>query len=426
MSDAGSQPRLLPDWIESFLEYTDRKGSPRIFRKWAAITAVGGALERRVLMENDLGSVYPNLYVMLVAPPGVGKSQAIDPVREFWRSVSPDDKDHALRVSGDDMTKAGLLDEFEDCPKKFALVAENRMDEYRAVLIAAGEFSILMSQMDQAFMANLTKLWDGPPEFKERKRSRGKTDIIVGPVVTLLAGAQPGTLVATLPPTAWDQGFMARFILIYSEALPAVRRIASKSAIDLAGVRYQAALRTNLAADIGQLTKLTGIMEFTPDAEDLVEEYNQRGLAPVPSHAKLQHYNRRRREIFLKLCLISSASSGNSLRMTVRDVDRAVGWMHEAEQTMPDVFAAMVGKSDSDLLDELHIFVHGLFAKFQKPIPRRTIWAYLSTKVPSDRISHILNTAVRAGLLRSEDLDGAEGSAFTPMAKTQSFDPRSH
>jgi hypothetical protein len=417
MPESGSQSRILPDWIESFLKYTDRKGSPLIFRKWAAIAAVGGALERRVLFENDLGTVYPNLYVMLCAPPGVGKSQAIEPVRELWRSVP----DNGLRVTGDDMTKAGLLDELEDAPAKFAYLTESRVDEYRSVLIAAGEFSILLSQMDQGFMANLTKLWDGSPEFRERKRSKGKSETIVGPIVTLLAGAQPGTLVATLPPTAWDQGFMARFILVYSEATAVVRRIASKTAFDSVSERSHIDLKTGLTADMGHLSRMVGIMEFTPDAEDLIEKYNESAIAPVPTHSKLQHYTRRRREVLLKLCLISSASYGNSLRMTVRDVERAVGWMHEAELTMPDVFAAMVGKSDSDLLDELHMFVYGVHTKLQKPVPRRVIWAFLATKVPSDRITHILNTAVKAGLLRSEDMDGSEGSAFTPMPKTASY-----
>ena len=421
MAESGTQNRMLPDWIESFLEYTDQKGSPRVFRKWAAITAVGGALERRVLMENDLGEVYPNLYVMLVAPPGVGKSQAIDPVRELWRSVNPGDPNRALKVSGDDMTKAGLLDEFENSPKKFAQRSPERMDEYRSILIAAGEFSTLLSQMDQGFMASLTKLWDGPPEFKESKRSRGKTEIIVGPVVTLLAGAQPGTLVATLPPTAWDQGFMARFILIYSEVMPDVRRIASKSIVDKNAERHMAHLRDGLSADMTRLTELAGVMEFTPEAEVLIEEHNLAGIRPIPSHTKLQHYNRRRRQILLKLCLISSASYGNSLRMTVRDIQRAVQWMHEAESTMPDVFAAMVGRSDSDLLDELHTFAYQLHTKYKKPIPRDMLWRYLSTRVPSDRIVHILNTAVKSKYLRSEDMDGAEGSAFTPLPKISSF-----
>jgi hypothetical protein len=324
-------------------------------------------------------------------------------------------------VTGDDMTKAGLLDELEDAPAKFAYLTESRVDEYRSVLIAAGEFSILLSQMDQGFMANLTKLWDGSPEFRERKRSKGKSETIVGPIVTLLAGAQPGTLVATLPPTAWDQGFMARFILVYSEATAVVRRIASKTAFDSVSERSHIDLKTGLTADMGHLSRMVGIMEFTPDAEDLIEKYNESAIAPVPTHSKLQHYTRRRREVLLKLCLISSASYGNSLRMTVRDVERAVGWMHEAELTMPDVFAAMVGKSDSDLLDELHMFVYGVHTKLQKPVPRRVIWAFLATKVPSDRITHILNTAVKAGLLRSEDMDGSEGSAFTPMPKTASY-----
>jgi hypothetical protein len=275
--------------------------------------------------------------------------------------------------------------------------------------------------MDQGFMANLTALWDGLPEIRERKRSKGKSELIVGPIVSIIAGAQPAMLMATLPPTAWDQGFMARFIMVYSEAPGQLQRIASKTQKDDIAEKKFSTLRAGLCADMRLLTEMMGIMEFTPDAQDLVERYNAENIEPAPTHSKLQHYNRRRRQILLKLCIISSASFGNSLYMTVQDVERAVVWMHEAESTMPDVFAAMVGKSDSDLLDELHTFVYALHNKLKKPVPRRAIWAYLSSKVPSDRITHILNTAVNAGLLRSEDLPGSEGTAFVPLPKTSSF-----
>lgn len=416
MPESGSQPRMLADWIESFLKLTEAKFSPPIFRKWAAITAVAGAMERRLIFDNDGGEVLPNLYVMLVAHPGIGKSQAITPVRDFWRYSKRE-----FVVCGDDITKAGLLDTFEDAKQKIAILSPDRMDEYKTVLIAASEMSVLLAQLEQGFMGVLTHIWDNLPEFSERKRSKGKSDKIVGPQITIIGGAQPATLMATIPPHSWDQGIMARFIMIYcGDTLPK-GKLTIKASADPKLEKARARLQENLTHDLDQIGELQGFMQFTPEATDLAEQLHLADFPPLPEHTRLVHYNKRRPQLFLKLCMISSASAGGSLAITKNDVVRAYGWMLEAEQTMPDVFSSMAGRSDADLLDELHNFVYKLYVHDKKPVHRSMIWRFLSGRATSDKINHILNVAVKSGLLRSEDLDGAEGTAFVPLPKTSSF-----
>lgn len=61
------------DWISTFLDYTDGLPSPELFRKWAAIGTVAGALERRVWCSTARSKLYPNLFILLVSSPGVGK-----------------------------------------------------------------------------------------------------------------------------------------------------------------------------------------------------------------------------------------------------------------------------------------------------------------------------------------------------------------
>ncbi len=72
----------MGDFIEDFVEATDNGLSPERFRRWAALSIVSVLLDRRV-WTSTLGGVpiYPNLFIMLVAKPGVGKSTAIAPAR---------------------------------------------------------------------------------------------------------------------------------------------------------------------------------------------------------------------------------------------------------------------------------------------------------------------------------------------------------
>ena len=62
------------DFVDAFVALTDERPSPELFRKWAAITTLSGALEKRVWCMTKAGPQYANLYTMLVAPPGIGKS----------------------------------------------------------------------------------------------------------------------------------------------------------------------------------------------------------------------------------------------------------------------------------------------------------------------------------------------------------------
>ena len=66
--------RKLDDWLTSFMDYTASMSAPKLFRQWTGLSMLSAALERKVWIETELGHLYPNLYVFLVSPPGVGKT----------------------------------------------------------------------------------------------------------------------------------------------------------------------------------------------------------------------------------------------------------------------------------------------------------------------------------------------------------------
>lgn len=59
-------PRKLRSFIDGFVEYTDGRGSPRIYRKWTAIFIVAAALERKAWITTTKGRLFPNKYIVLV------------------------------------------------------------------------------------------------------------------------------------------------------------------------------------------------------------------------------------------------------------------------------------------------------------------------------------------------------------------------
>jgi hypothetical protein len=146
-----------------------------------------------------------------------------------------------------------------------------------------------------------------------------------------------------------------------------------------------------------QITKAYDQMTWSPEAAASIERWNDSGCEPVPVHSKLEHYSMRRILHVLKLSIIS-AISANSPIITVLDFNRARDWLLEAEQTMPNIFREMVQKSDIQIIDELYFFAWQLYIRDKRPIGAARLVNFLANRAPSERISRILDVAVKANI----------------------------
>ena len=159
----------MDDWIDSFLEETSGAVSPTIFRLWCGISTVASTLQRDVWIRTDGGTIYPNLYTSLVAPPGVGKRQAMDSVREIL--LSQDN----IYLARSNMTRASFVDELQE--SKVARVISFE-EPYYSLSIVQNELGVLLDTYTNDFMSTLTDLYDNK-HYSERKRVRG-TNITLG------------------------------------------------------------------------------------------------------------------------------------------------------------------------------------------------------------------------------------------------------
>ena len=112
-------PALDVDWIDTFVSYSEGIPSPEIFRLWVAISIVGGAMERRCWMKSARGVLYPNMFILLVAPPAVGKTQAISLAMEIvYASRKGIEASAVMKIAPSSVTKASLVDAISDAGKK--------------------------------------------------------------------------------------------------------------------------------------------------------------------------------------------------------------------------------------------------------------------------------------------------------------------
>jgi len=371
----------MGDWISEWMHSTDNLPSPEVFRLWCGISAVAGALEHRVRARTTQGEIFPNLYLMLVAPPGVGKSKAMEPLRRLWVGTKH------VKVAPNSVTKAALLDVLEES-HFISHISETEIIEYNALSVASSELGVLIPSHDLEFLSVLTDIYDCPDIFAERRRT-SKSVEIVRPQLNIIAGTQPGFLSTWIPEEAWTQGFMSRVIMVYSAVKPHMDLFAEVKERSL----------DHLLVGLKAMVDAHGIVEWELETQDELVRWYEGGLEPIPIHPKLTNYCVRRLVNLIKLCIIASVSRVSGVGpfvITLEDLNRARTWLLSAEMTMPIIFQDMKRKSDDELIRELHIYAMAEWNRTKSLVPGFKLGAFLQDKAPSMVIPRIIEQATRA------------------------------
>jgi hypothetical protein len=230
-------------------------------------------------------------------------------------------------------------------------------------------------------------------------------------VLSIIGGTTPSYLNSFLPEGAWDQGFTSRTIFVYSGEPVFTEIFGDEEGFARLESEYLA-----LLADLKRISGLYGKLSWEPDAAAAISEWNRRGLAPVPEHNKLTHYNTRRLAHVIKLCMVACVSRTNDLRITAHDYQTALGWLLEVETFIPDLFNSHGVAGDTAAIDDAWDFVFRAYNKDgKKPVLEHRLVNFFRTKVPSHNIMKVIEIMERSGIIKGEIT--TVGKAFHPAPK---------
>jgi hypothetical protein len=384
----------LESWIESFVAHTDNLESPTLFRKWSAIFTVAAAMEMRCWLKTS-SELYPNLYVFIVGHPGVGKNRIIRVAKRYMAEI------HEFHFAPTSLTGAALVDTLAASKRFIARLPDSPL-EYHNTTITAEELTAFMHKYDDEMVGLLSAFYD-PDPYAQSRRGKDIKIKIDRPQVNLISGTTPSNLIGLMPESAWDQGFTSRVILVHSD-----ERIVGD---DFAFASRD--LDENLIHDIKQIGALGGEFKVTSEYRDAVNNWRALGEPPVVNHPKLLHYKTRRRVHLYKLSMVSAADRGDVLLLTKDDFNRAMGWLLEAEATMPDIFQAGSTGTDARAIDEISHFIH-VMDKGQG-LPEHTIVNFARSRVPMHSILRVIEIMVASGQIAHKGIDKFGQRWFTAV-----------
>jgi hypothetical protein len=388
------------------MAYTSDFLAPEIFRKWTAYSLVAGALERKVWLNVvSVYTTYPNLYVFLVSPPGVGKTNLTSFAYQLWSELP----NHHLAPTS--VSRASLMDALADAVRTIVTPRGPKPQlEFNSLITCIDELGNFLHTYDQEFIAFLTGVFDNKPmSEKKRHRKSGEVLLIQSPQINFLAGCTPSYLHNIMPEGAWDQGLMSRVICIYSGEAKEIQLFTS------IGNPREAEFKA-LVNDLKHISELFGQMAFEPEAGKEISYWVKGGQEPKPNHPRLQSYSTRRVYNLLKLCMIASVMESDKLLIEVRHFNQALELLLEAEMYMPDVFQAMSIGGTHNAIKEAYHFLYTLYMKNKEPIREAVFIHYLASKLPSHSVMGVVELMIQADMIKYENVSGV-GRVFTPKAR---------
>lgn len=385
--------RQFSDWLSAFMDYASYGEAPRHMYFWSGVSAVAGALRRKVWIDQAYFKWFPNFYIVLVAPPGiVSKSTTAGIAMNLLRKVP------GIRFGPDVVTWPALISAFAESTEGFELNSEVHV--MSALTLESSEFGNLLNPQDKDMVDLLVALWDGKPGTFEKKTKHSGNDSVENPWINLIACTTPSWIAGNFPEYMIGGGFTSRCVFVYADqkakfvAYPG--QTVPKNHTEMAAA---------LVADLEHISCLAGEMRLTPEALRWGEAWYQKHYTVRNTSLdddRFGGYIARKQTHIHKLAMVLSASTADDLKISAEHLAIADQMVSDLEPDMQFVFSK-IGKSDNALYAERLIwFVHS-----KGKVPYHEAYRYVHSYFPSMRdFEDILAGCLRAGYIKLEQSGG--------------------
>ena len=314
--------RKLKNWLSGLQEYVEDTEAPRDFWLWGGIFTLCTALQRRVWLPYGLEPVYPNIYVLLVAPPG--KCRKAGPpslAKKMLKKVN-------IPVSIDSFSKRDFTKELAELYKTEHFTLNGKTKPQTPIGLVSKEMSSLLAVDPKGMIEVLTDLFDSHDEWEYGTSGQGH-DKLYGVCVSCFIATTPIWFAANLPQEAIGGGFTSRFAII--TGYDKYKRVAIPSIPD-------EGLYNQLLSDLSIVAMLTGEFQWTDDSKAHFKKWYKTLDDKVgeTKDDRLHSFIERMHVIAIKVAMAIHVSYSNELVLELEDMQAATELLETVLKTAGD------------------------------------------------------------------------------------------
>lgn len=378
------EERKLGCWVSSFVKYLEGTEIPPIFARWTAISLIAAALKKKVYFRYGRLKTYTNLYIVLVGPPGSGKSLSIS----FGKDILSQILD--IRVAADITSKRALIDDLEQGSDVYITESGEEI-KHSSLTVLTKEFEVFLGRKGQNedMIMFLTDAFDCE-ELPYKYRTKHCGDVSVPSIyLNILGGTTPTSLSEVLPKASIGGGFSTRILFVYFDK--EVKDVPIPE--DSAEIRQ---LRLDLIHDLCLISSVQGVFDFSPRGKIYYTKWymDERKRKYCTDNAFSGWYERKHL-FLLKVATILQVSRKTTSLIDEDILAEAKYFLHEVE-TFMEYALRSIGKNllNEETLAVLEILKNGKF--ISEKLLLDTLWRDLD----GNKLDTIMQTLQRRKLVQ--------------------------
>lgn len=355
--------------FERWLQYTEGLSSPQNYIEWSFLYLISASLQRRVWMPPAHKKLFPNIYSILVGPPGVGKGLVIRAVSEilkihkmeaaqFNKAKTPEEQAmldalaESQRTEAKENKQGELIPMAADAVTYEALVqsmsrAISRIDyrdldketgrerlrvhTHSSLCFCIEELSSLFRKNTDSLVTFLIQAYDCAEEYRYETKTQGK-DRIINLCLNFLGGTNPDFIRTIFDEGLVSSGFSSRIFFIHATKN-------RKSVCFMPELtEAQEAHKKHLTNHVLALTKLYGQVIIKPDVFEWMNDWWIK-FESTPSmfaskSPKLMPYKSRRNIHLMKIAMAGHFGESTDMEIPLERFLWADKFLDKEEKTM--------------------------------------------------------------------------------------------
>lgn len=325
--------------IAEFCKRCEKTEVPSLFAFWTGVFGVAECLGRDCFIDQGHYTVYPNMYVVLVAGSAkCRKSTSIELIRDFIKQVEP-----PIKMLSQKLTPEAMIS---------ALSGKVVKDKTQMVEEAVGCFinDELSTLIDKNTFASslipiLTKLYDCK-DFEYETKARG-AEAVRNPCLSILGGSTIQWIREAIPPHAIGGGFTSRVVFVYrtqrERSIP--WPIKTQEDVDR---------EKRIIHDMNEIRQMRGPFGVSEEAIEIYsKEYDEFLNGPLTASPHLGGYVGRRHVTLLKTAMALSAAIKDTREIDAQDMYSAIQAIRVVEKSMDTVMRAITSEPCGDICEHV-------------------------------------------------------------------------